>query len=241
MRKDPCFTELHACVILLQEGSSIMPTELSTRLELIRDILLPLWPNPKPLLSYSNCFELLCAVILSAQCTDEQVNAVTPVLFAAYPDPEKMRKATLEDIETIIHSAGFFHTKARHLIQCSAILCEKFEGKVPSSFDELLSLPGVGRKTANLVISACFGVPGVVVDTHVLRVAQRLGLHTGKDPYAVEMKIRGSIPAPDLTAFSHALNRHGKFVCTARNPHCTTSGSTCPLLNLCPRIGIDKA
>lgn len=214
------------------------PVKTAELLKNVGDILMPIWPDAKPLLDYSNCFELLCSVILSAQCTDEQVNAVTPTLFAAYPDPEAMSRATLEHVETIIHSVGFFHTKARHLIQCSSIICERHGGKVPSEFDELLKLPGVGRKTANLVASACFGTPGVIVDTHVLRVALRLGIHGSRDPEAVEMKIRNLVPEKDLTSFSHALNRHGKFVCRARNPQCLVSGPPCPLLGLCPRIGL---
>jgi endonuclease-3 len=217
-------------------GKSAKPPNL---LERVRDILLPIWPDAKPLLSYANCFELLCSVILSAQCTDEQVNSVTPVLFAAYPDPGRMSRASLEHVETIIHSVGFFHTKARHLIQSSAIICEKFGGRVPQAFEDLLSLPGVGRKTANLVASACFGTPGVIVDTHVLRVALRLGIHDARDPAAVETKIRALVPEADLTSFSHALNRHGKFVCKARNPQCVVLGPPCPLLGLCPRIGLD--
>lgn len=206
----------------------------------IRDILLPIWPDAKPLLNYSDCFELLCSIILSAQCTDDQVNAVTPNLFAAYPSPAKMASALLEDVENIIHSVGFFHTKARHLIQSSQIICEMHGGKVPDTIETLLSLPGVGRKTANLVASACFGIPGVIVDTHVLRVAVRLGLHQSRDPHAIEMKIRGYISDTDLTAFSHALNRHGKFVCQARNPRCMGSGPPCPLEVLCPKIGLDR-
>lgn len=206
----------------------------------IKDILLPIWPNAKPLLNYSDCFELLCSVILSAQCTDDQVNAVTPSLFSAYPSPEKMASASLEDVENIIHSVGFFHTKARHLIRTSQIICDTYGGKVPDTIETLLSLPGVGRKTANLVSSACFGIPGVIVDTHVLRVAVRLGLHKSRDPLAIEMMIRRYVSAGDLTALSHALNRHGKFVCKARNPMCLESGSPCPLETLCPKIGLER-
>ncbi len=213
-------------------------SEYAKNLEKIRDILLPIWPDAQPLLNYSNCFELLCSVILSAQCTDEQVNAVTPKLFAAYPGPKEMAIAILEHVENIIHSVGFFHTKARHLIESSRIIVETSGGKVPDDFEKLLSLPGVGRKTANLVASACFGIPGVIVDTHVLRVAVRLGVHETRDPHAIEMKIRSAIEEKYLTAFSHALNRHGKHVCRARDPQCLRQESPCPLEGLCPKIGL---
>ncbi len=215
--------------------------DYSNKLERIRDILLPIWPDAQPLLTYTNCFELLCSVILSAQCTDEQVNAVTPKLFAAYPDAEKMAQAPLEHVENIIHSVGFFHTKARHIIASSRIIVESFGGKVPQDFEKLLTLPGVGRKTANLVASACFGTPGVIVDTHVLRVAVRLGLHETRDPQVIEMKIRGAIEDKNLTAFSHALNRHGKYVCRARDPQCLRQDMPCPLEKLCPKIGLDRS
>ena len=214
------------------------PGEFTEMLEKVRGILVPIWPDARPLLTYSSCFELLCSVILSAQCTDEQVNAVTPKLFAAYPGPEDLACAKLEHVEIIIHSVGFFHTKARHLIESSRSIVTNYGGKVPDDFDKLLTLPGVGRKTANLVASACFGTPGVIVDTHVLRVAVRLGLHVTRDPHAIEMKIRGAVGENDLTTFSHALNRHGKYVCRARDPRCFGPDEPCPLAGFCPRIGL---
>ena len=163
---------------------------LKRRIPEIARILLALWPNEKALIHSSNCFELLCAVILSAQCTDEQVNAVTPALFAAYPDPKAMALAEAEDVEGLIRSVGFFHTKARHLVLSARKIMLEFGGMVPSSMEALLSLPGVGRKTANLVLSSCFGVPGIIVDTHVSRLVYRLGLHDNWDPDTIEKKIR---------------------------------------------------
>lgn len=206
----------------------------------IREILVPLWPDATPLLHYSSCFELLCSVILSAQCTDEQVNAVTPRLFKTYPDASSLASAQPEEIEGYIRTVGFFHTKARHLVLTARSIVQNFEGKVPPTMDDLLSLPGVGRKTANLVASACFGVPGIIVDTHVMRVAFRLGIYGKKDPAGIEMTIRDNVEEGYHTAFSHALNRHGKFVCKARSPACLAGNATCPLETFCPKIGLDK-
>ncbi len=174
--------------------------DMKAHIARIRDILVPLWPDARPLLSFSDCFELLCAVMMSAQTTDEQVNAVTPALFARYPDAAAMAAAEPEDIEPIIRSIGFFHTKARHLVQTARILAGERGGKVPNTMEELLELPGVGRKTANLVASACFGAPGIIVDTHVARSAVRLGLYPKKDPDAIEAVIR--------SGFRHQIRAH---------------------------------
>lgn len=206
----------------------------------IRDILFPLWPDAKPLLSFSSHFEMLCAVMLSAQTTDEQVEAVMPALFTRYPDAAAMAAARPEDVEALIHSVGFFRTKARHLVETAGILVRNYEGKVPSRMEKLLGLPGVGRKTANLVLSACFGKPGIIVDTHVIRVAYRLGLHGKKDPTAIEALIRAHLDEKYHTSFSHALNRHGKYVCTARAPACVRGPGLCPLDSFCPKIGVVK-
>ncbi len=213
-------------------------TSLQQRFLEIAGILLPLWPDEKPLIHSSSCFELLCAVILSAQCTDDQVNAVTPSLFAAYPDPKSMAGAEVEDVEHLIHSVGFFHTKARHLVLSARKIMAEYGGKVPSRMEYLLCLPGVGRKTANLVISSCFGAPGIIVDTHVSRLIYRLGLHENRNPDAIEKKIRENLEESHYTAFSHALNRQGKYICKARNPACLETPSTCPLEKLCPRRGL---
>lgn len=223
---------------------------LRSRSELVRSRLVALWPEAKPLLHYRDCFELLCAVMLSAQCTDDQVNRVTPALFARFPDPRAMAGAELSELESLIHSVGFFRTKAFHLVEASRRLLAEFGGSVPGSIEELLTLPGVGRKTANLVASSCAGTPGIIVDTHVLRVALRLGLHERRDAEAVERRIAELCPREGWTAYSHALNRHGKHCCTARAPACLRLsppakdrsaggiGETCPLEDLCPRKGL---
>lgn len=196
--------------------------------------LTTLWPDRQPQLSFTSCFELLVAVMLSAQCTDNQVNKVTPALFATFPDMQAMAKADVPRLETLIRSTGFYHTKAANIIAASRMLIEGFAGKIPESIDELVLLPGVGRKTANLVVSACFGKPGIVVDTHVLRIARRLGIAPTDDPEKSEYMIAASIEPERWTAFSHALNRHGKSVCTARKPKC----QECALNDYCPSAGL---
>ncbi|MDP2816500.1 MAG: endonuclease III, partial [Rectinemataceae bacterium] len=159
-------------------------------------------------------------------------------LFTRYPDAKAMAEADIKDVETLIHSVGFFHTKARHLVATAQILQREFGGRVPQSMEALTSLPGVGRKTANLVTSACFGNPGIIVDTHVMRVVFRLGLCPKKDPTAIEYCLRDSLAEEYHTSFSHALNRHGKFVCTARLPACLRDAAACPLEEICPRKGL---
>jgi endonuclease III len=210
------------------------------RAKALFDILKPLWPDERPLLAYRNTFELVCAVALSAQCTDEQVNKATPGLFERWPGPRAMAAARVEEVEAAIHSLGFFRTKARHLVEAAKLIEERFGGSVPSTMEGLLSLPGVGRKTANLVLSACFDQPGIIVDTHVLRSCLRLGLGQRPDADDMEKRIAELVPREDWTAFSYAVNRHGKFICTARRPGCTPESPRppCPLLALCPRIGL---
>lgn len=205
------------------------------------EILGPLWPEALPLLHYRNGFELLCAVMLSAQCTDEQVNRVTPALFGRWPDAASLAMASAAEVEGYIHSVGFFHTKARHLVETAKLIETRFGGELPDTMEGMLELPGVGRKTANLVLSACFGQPGIIVDTHVLRVMLRLGFETKKDPAVVEARIASLVPREDWTHFSHAVNRHGKNVCTARKPACQASGlEACPLGALCPQAGLKR-
>jgi len=214
--------------------------KLTERAAIVYDILCPLWPEAKPQLAYRNPFELVCAVALSAQCTDNQVNKVTPGLFSRWPTPAALAEARIDEVEAVIRSLGFFRIKARHLIGAAKIIEARFGGAVPSTMEGLLELPGVGRKTANLVLSACFGQPGIIVDTHVLRVCLRLGLVDKATAAAAEKRIAELVPPDRWTRFSHAVNRHGKFVCTARKPACVlgSKSAPCPLLSICPRFGI---
>ena len=207
-----------------------LPTE---RARQVRLALTELWPDAEPLLRHGDCFELLVAVVLSAQTTDDQVDRVTPELFRKWPDAARLGGADIPDLEDCIHSLGFYRTKARHLILLSRMIVERFGGRVPGTFDELLELPGVGRKTANLVASACLGRPGIIADTHFLRVCDRLGFIAGREPLAAERRIESLIEPEYRTAFSHAVNRHGKFVCSARRPDCPA----CVIRALCPSAG----
>jgi len=194
------------------------------------EILVPIWPDSGSALRYGSCFELLIAVILSAQCTDEQVNKVTPDLFAAFPTPSALAAASQVEVEALVRTTGFFRAKAANIIATAAMLLNEFAGAVPDTIEQLTRLPGVGRKTANLIVSVCYGKPGIVVDTHVLRTAKRLGLAPTDDPARSECMIGAALPESMWTAFSYALNRHGKHVCKARKPLC----ATCPLATVCP-------
>ena len=206
--------------------------DLSTRPDArtVYDTLVPIWPDGGSALSYRSCFELLIAVILSAQCTDEQVNKVTPALFEAFPTPEALADAEPERVEALVRTTGFYRAKAANIVGTARIIARERGGAVPDTIEELVKLPGVGRKTANLVVSVCFGKPGIVVDTHVLRTARRLGLAPTDDPGKSERMLGAALPETMWTAFSYALNRHGKYVCRARKPLC----AECPLAALCP-------
>jgi endonuclease-3 len=181
-------------------------------------------------LRYRDPFELLGATILSAQSTDERVNMVTPALFEAYPTPETMAVAPPEDIERLIHSTGFFRAKTRSLLGMAQAVTERFGGVVPSTMEELITLPGVGRKTANVLRSVAFELPGLPVDTHVGRLVRLLGLTTETDPVKVEAEICALVPAPQWGALSLRLILHGRRVCVARRPRC----EDCLLADICP-------
>jgi endonuclease III len=181
-------------------------------------------------LTHRTPFELLAATILSAQCTDERVNLVTPVLFARFPDAASLAAADPLEVEEIIHSTGFFRAKARNLIGMAQGVVGRFGGEVPQRREDLITLPGVGRKTANVVRSVAFGLPGLPVDTHVGRLALRLGLTTQTDPVKVELELNRLIPASERGAFSLRLILHGRRTCTARAPHC----GSCALADFCP-------
>ena len=177
-------------------------------------------PDATVALNSTNPLELLVATILSAQCTDERVNQVTPHLFSQYRTAEAYANADQADLELLIKSTGFFKSKARHLIGCGKTLVEKFQGKIPESMDELILLPGVGRKTANVILGSYFGEPAVVVDTHVKRVANRLDLTRSPDPIKIEEDLQSLIPQSQWTIGAQRLLLHGRHVCQARTPHC---------------------
>jgi endonuclease-3 len=210
-----------------QKGSHIMKTKKQARN--ICEILRMRYPNVKTQLDHRNAFELLMATILSAQCTDKQVNAVTQNLFEHLSTPEDFATAQIETIEDLIRPTGYFHNKAKHLKNCSKMLIEKYKGAVPKTLDELLKLPGVGRKTANVVLGAVFGVPGMVVDTHVKRISRRLGLTANTDPVKIEFDLMKIIPKADWNDFSLWLIYLGRERCKARKPDC----SACPLYQHC--------
>lgn len=186
-------------------------------------------------LDHRSPFELLMATILSAQCTDERVNRVTPALFKKYPGPAEMAKAPLADLEKLVHSTGFYKNKALSLKEASAAIARDFGGRVPKTMDELLTLRGVARKTANVVLGSAFGIAaGVVVDTHVKRVSFRLGLTKHTDPARIEQDLMRAVPQADWIWFAHSLVMHGRAVCDARKPLC----AGCPAAALCPRNGV---
>ncbi|MBE7022750.1 MAG: endonuclease III [Ruminococcaceae bacterium] len=177
-------------------------------------------------LAYQDPFELLVATQLAAQCTDARVNQVTPSLFAKFPDVKAFAEATQTEMEEAIKSTGFYHNKARNLIACAQMLLADFGGRVPSAMDELLSLPGVGRKTANLLLGDAFGQPAIVVDTHAKRITGRLGLTKNTDPTKIEMDLKKIVPPESGSDFCHQLVYHGRKLCIARGPKCALCGLT---------------
>lgn len=195
----------------------------------IRKILRTLYPEVKTQLHYETPFQLLVATILSAQCTDKQVNRVTAHLFQELSAPKDFRDAARETIEDLIRSTGFFRNKARNIQNCAAVLLEKHGGLVPANLEQLVQLPGVGRKTANVVLGAAFNIPGIVVDTHVSRISQRLDLTDNTDPVKIEFDLMQQIPQKERDVFSLRLIYFGREFCKARKPAC----SACPMKNLC--------
>jgi endonuclease-3 len=203
---------------------------LKKQADTIRTILKARYPDVKTQLDYHTPFELLIATILSAQCTDKQVNSVTPKLFQKLSTPQAFADAPLELIEELIHSTGFYHNKAKNINACAKALLENYGGIVPKTLEELVKLPGVGRKTANVVLGAAFGVPGIVVDTHVSRIAGRLGFTAQSDPAKIEQDLMKLIPKKDWSDFSLHLVYFGRDLCKARKPDCPA----CPVSELCP-------
>jgi endonuclease-3 len=186
-------------------------------------------------LTHDSPFELLIATILSAQCTDERVNIVTKELFAAYPTVQQMAQAPLPKLEKLIQSTGFFRNKAKNIKACCEQLVSEHDGRVPQDLDALVKLPGIGRKTANVVLGTAFGIPsGLVVDTHVGRITHRLGMTAEEDPVKIERELIAQLPKSEWINFSHRLIHHGRRICKARKPDC----EACSMNTFCPRIGV---
>ncbi len=189
-------------------------------------------PEVQTELEFGSVFQLLVAVILSAQCTDKRINQVTPELFRHYPDAQSMAQADVDSLLEYISSVSYPNSKAEHLVKMARMLTEKYHGEVPSDMNDLLALPGVGRKTANVIQSVAFGKSAMAVDTHVFRVSHRLGLvpTTADTPFKVEQSLTKNIPAEDIPRAHHWLLLHGRYVCTSRKPHC----NRCELKTVCP-------
>lgn len=201
------------------------------------EILETVYADVKPALLYDTPFELLVAVVLSAQCTDVRVNIITRRLFPTYSDPRHMLALGVKKLEPLIRDCGLYRAKAANLIGLCQILVDKYDGEVPRDFDSLVELPGVGRKTANVVMSIVFDTPAIAVDTHVFRVANRLKLAVGKTPIEVEEKLMKAIPKDKWSAAHHWIIWHGRKICKARNPLC----GECPLGEVCPSFGKEVA
>jgi endonuclease III len=200
---------------------------------LLLDRLLERYPDAHCALDFTNAFELLCATILSAQCTDKRVNMVTPELFARYPDARSLAAARQEDVEELIKSTGFFRNKAKSLIGMATAVVERHGGEVPADMDALVVLPGVGRKTANVILGNAFGRnDGIVVDTHVTRLSNRLALVNGTDAVKIERALLPLFPQERWTMLSHLLIEHGRQVCDAKKPRC----GECVLADVCPSV-----
>ncbi len=206
-----------------------------TRARALARELAKAYPDAECALRHGSPFQLLAATILSAQCTDERVNLVTPELFRRWPDAAALATAGPTDVEDVIRSCGFYRAKAKSLLGMAAGLVERHGGDVPRDIDALVELPGVGRKTANVVLGTAFGLPtGVVVDTHVRRITNRLGLTASADPVAIERDLTALLPPREWIMYSHRVIWHGRRVCVARKPRC----GDCPLRKLCPRVGL---
>lgn len=208
----------------------------ANRVDRIVKILKKTYPEAPCALNHESPFQLIVATILSAQCTDERVNLVTPALFARFPTPEALAKASQPDVESLIRSTGFFRNKATNLLGMAKAVVQQHHGEIPNSMEQLVKLPGVGRKTANVVLGTAFGIAaGVVVDTHVKRLSNRLGLTTSQNPEKIEQDLMKILPAKEWINFSHRLIHHGRRICDARKPKCRE----CPLISCCPRVGLD--
>jgi endonuclease-3 len=230
---DPSFLEILACNHVAKTTKPAL--ELQQRTKVLLRILQKHYQSAQCALTYKTPFELLVATILSAQCTDQRVNQVTPALFEKHKTPFALALAKQAAVEKLIASCGFFRSKAKNLIACAARLVSKHQGEIPKRLEDLVELPGVGRKTANVVLGTAFGIPsGVVVDTHVGRISQRLGLTSHTDPVRIEQDLIALLPQRSWIAYSHQLIHHGRQICKARKPLC----DACPLAAYCPKIGV---
>ena len=216
--------------------SAILATsKTKVRFDLVLKRLKKHYPDAHCALNFTNPYELLIATILSAQCTDVRVNIVTPELFRQFPDPLSMSKAPVLKIENLIKSTGFFRNKAKNIKACCEELVKKYKGKVPKTMEELNQLPGVGRKTANVVLGNAYNIAsGVVVDTHVMRLSNRLGWVKSTDPVKIETLLNKLCPKSDWIMLSHYLIAHGRSICVARSPKCVK----CFLNDACPKVGV---
>jgi len=210
--------------------------EKKVRAKVIYRQLSKSYPNVRCELDYKNAFQLLVATVLSAQCTDKRVNQTTPALFKRYPNPQKMAKADLINIQKLVKSTGFFRAKAKNIKGLSNIIVEQFDGNVPSNLEDLITLPGVGRKTANVVLGHAFGIPGITVDTHFGRLSRRFGWSKQSNPVKVEFEVGELIPQKEWTNLSQRMIWHGRRVCHSRKPAC----GACALAKLCPSYGIGE-
>ena len=200
------------------------------------EILKALYPDARCSLNASNPFELLVAVRLSAQCTDARVNMVTPALFEKYKTLDDYCNADIKDIENLIHSCGFYKSKAESIIGMAQLIRDKFGGRVPDNIDDLITLPGVGRKTANLIVGDVYGKESIVVDTHMIRISNRLGLVNNKDPKKIEFALKKIVPADEGADFCHRIVLFGRDTCSARKPLC----DQCKLSEICKKTGVKQ-
>jgi endonuclease-3 len=216
-------------------GKSSVPADLKTQVKQIIRGLAKAYPDATCALKHESAYQLLAATILSAQCTDERVNMVTPGLFARFPDVRALAAADQSDLEAMIRSTGFFRAKANSLRGMAKAVVENFGGEIPRTLDDLVTLPGVGRKTANVVLGTVWGIAtGVVVDTHVKRITNLLGLTNSSNPEQIEQDLMQIVPQSEWVNFSHRLIHHGRRICIARRPQCPI----CPLLHCCQRVGL---
>ena len=206
----------------------LVDSETRKEAKAVYRILTKTYPNIRCELDFTNPLELIIATVLSAQCTDKRVNTITPALFRKYKNPKAYAKADLHEIEDLIHSSGFYRAKARHI--------KAFGGEVPSTLEELITLPGVGRKTANVVLGHAFDIPGITVDTHFGRLSRRFGWTDEKDPVKVEMVVQQLIPQAEWTNLSQRMIWHGRRICHSRKPAC----GACPVAKICPSVGIGE-